>query len=52
MTTKTVTFEIDEQTYNDAKAYLDTHKFIDQGEIEFATLEDFLVWRITLLAQQ
>jgi hypothetical protein len=52
MVTKNINFDIDEDIYNAAKAYLDTHKFTDTGEIEFATPEDFLAWRLTILAQQ
>lgn len=52
MTMKNINFDIDEEVYDKGKLYLDTHKFTDTGEIEFATLEDFLIWRLTILAQQ
>lgn len=52
MATKNVNFDIDEEIYDKGKLYLDTHKFTDQGEIQFPTLEDFLIWRLTKLAQQ
>ena len=37
MATKNVNFDIDEEVYDKGKLYLDTHKFTDQGEIQFQT---------------
>lgn len=52
MATKIVTFNIDQTLYDSAKIFLDTHIFDDAGQIQFATVEDFLKWRLEILAKQ